>query len=88
MLLAGELRRSDAPADRLLIDVRVDEDRAEEAGLCLGLLRRWLRRVARDVERHTGVSLSCVLLKKRACSIAKRSVNVPVGPLRFFATLP
>src|SRR6185503_3602776 len=88
VLLARQLGGGDAAADRVFVDAGVDEDRAEEARLRLGLLRRRLWRVALDVERHTGVSLSGVLLKKRACSPAKRSVKTPVGPLRFFATLP
>src|SRR5581483_8811515 len=88
MRLARELRRGDATADGLLVDVGVDEDRAEEARLGLRLLRRRLRPGALERQRHTGIWSSAALLKKRACSPAKRSWKMPVGPLRFFATLP
>src|SRR5438552_4758983 len=86
--LTRELRRRDAAAERLLVDARVDEDRTEEACLRLGFLRRWLWRVSRDVDRHTGIWSSAALLKNRACSPAKSSWKMPVAPLRFFAMLP
>src|SRR5205809_4610196 len=88
MLLARKLRRRDASADHLVVDVRVDEHRADQAGLGLRLLRRGLWGTSREIERHTGVWSSGALLKKRACSLAKRRLNVPTGPLRFFATEP
>src|SRR4051812_27251437 len=87
-LLARELGRRDAAADPLLLDASVDEDGAEEGRLLLGLLGRRLRCGALDVDRHTGVSPSAARLKKRACSPAKSRLKTPVGPLRFFATLP
>src|SRR5439155_2243729 len=75
-------------AERLLIDARVDEDSAEEARLGLRLLRRRLRRAARDVDGHTGIWSSAALLKKRACSPANSSWKIPVGPFLFLAMLP
>src|SRR5216117_1541881 len=88
MRLARELGRCDAAAHRLLIDARVDEDSADEACLGLGLLRGRFGTSAHEIERHTGMSVSGALLKNRACSDANSSENGPVGPLRFFATLP
>src|SRR5436190_610872 len=64
MRLTRELGRCDATAHGLLVDARVDEDRADEACLGLGLLRRRFGTSAHEIERHTGMSVSGALLKK------------------------
>jgi hypothetical protein len=90
MLLARQRGRRDASADDVVVDRGVDEDRAEQRCLRLGILRRRFRRAASEsvLDRHTGIWSSAALLKNFACSAAKRSEKMPVGPLRFFAMLP
>src|SRR2546425_8336037 len=90
MLLARKRGRRDAPAHDPLVDRGIDEDRAEQRGLGLGILGRRLRRAAFEsvVDRHTGIESSAALLKNFACSLANSSEKMPVGPLRFFAMLP
>src|SRR5260221_5964048 len=88
VVVAGQIWWRQPAAHEWRVQRVVDEDRAEEGCFRVGILGRRLRRVARDVERHTGMPSSSLRLKNRACSASKYSSKRPVGPLRFFPMLP
>ncbi len=70
VMVAGEIGRRDATPHEGRVQRVIDEDRPEQRGLGLGVLRRRLRAVS-DVERHTGKPSSSLREKKRACSASK-----------------